>query len=52
MMKIFRIVLITVVSLTCGCAVAPLPRSRTEAEIRLSYDNDKPHGEVVLRLVR
>jgi hypothetical protein len=52
MMKIFRIVLIAAASLICGCAVAPSPRSRTEAEIRLSYDNDKPHGEVVLRLVR
>jgi hypothetical protein len=52
MMKIFRIALIAAVSLTCGCTVAPSPRSRTEAEIRLSYDNDKPHGEVVLRIVR
>jgi hypothetical protein len=52
MMKIFRIVLIAASSLICGCAVAPSPRSRTEAEIRLSYDSDKPHGEVVLRLVR
>lgn len=52
MMKIFRIALIAVVSLICGCAVAPTPRSKTEAEIRLSYDNDRPHGEVVLRLVR
>jgi len=49
MMKIFCI---AAASLICGCTVAPTPRSRTEAEIRLSYDNDKPHGEVVLRLVR
>jgi hypothetical protein len=51
-MKIFRIGIVVLISLICGCAVAPTPRSRTEAEIRLSYDNDKPHGEVVLRLVR
>jgi hypothetical protein len=52
MMKIFRIGIVILISLICGCTVAPSPRSRTEAEIRLSYDNDKPHGEVVLRLVR
>lgn len=51
-MKAFQVSVAFLVSLICGCAVAPTPRSRTEAEIRLSYDNDKPHGEVVLRMVR
>lgn len=48
-MSIFRIGTL-MICLICGCAATP--RSQTEAEVRLSYGNNKPHGEVVLRLVR